>query len=235
MNTNDLLKRVRSRLRDDVGSSADSLWSDEDLIDDYANTARTTLFTRTRRMIVDSSTATDLANLPLCSIPIVAGTATYAVSPKMFQVARIILSTGNQPLVMKTVSELDAINPNWQSADAGEPWAYCTEMDTDKITLYPKPIASGTASLQVFRFPLVALAASKGTADLGFREEYHADLIYGIQELCFQKKDNEVDNPKLSADYAKRFKDRCDEIKYELLMRNSGSRSVRPRKAFMTR
>lgn len=236
MDTKDLLRRVRARLRDDVGSSADRLWSDYDLIDDYANEARLKMFRLTRRMIVDSTTATDSAAtpLPLCSIAIVANTAGYAVSPKILKISRIALSTQTQPLIMKTREELDGIDTNWLNAAAAEPWAYCPDMDNDKIVLYPKPIANSTASLTVYRLPLVALAYNKVT-DLGFREEYHADLIYGIQEIAFQKQDNETNNQQLSQSYGDKFLDRCEDIKRELLRRTAGPYTNRPRKAFLTK
>lgn len=235
MNVRQLLQRVRSRLRDDVGSNADRLWTDEDLIDDYANEARFKLFTRTRRLIVDSSTATDAASLPLCSIPVVAGTASYAISPKILKITHLSLSTQTGPLVMKMADELDATYPNWQNSDAGEPWAYCPDADTDKIVLYPKPIANATASLRVYRLPLTALSITNPNADLDFKEQYHADLIYGIQELAFLKQDAETNSPVLSATYGEKFQARCEEIKRDLLRRTAGGYTNRPRKAFMTK
>lgn len=235
MTTKELLQRVRSRLADTVGASAVKFWSDFDIIDDAANEARNKMFRVTRRMVVDSTTATDAASLPLCSLAVVAGTAGYAVSPKILKIARIQLSTQTSPLTMKTREELDAYNPNWINADAGEPWAYCPDMGTDTIVLYPKPIANATASLVNYILPLVPLSCLLGTSGLGFREEYHADLIYGIQEICFQKQDNEVNNPILSAEYGKKFDDRLEDIKRDLLKSTSGAYTNKCRQAFRTK
>lgn len=234
MNTGELLTRVRDRLAADVGTGSANLWSDSELISDYANQARTSLFRRTRWMVIDSTTATDLAALPLCSITVTALTASYAMSPKILSIERIMLSTGTRPLVSKSRAELDAYNPQWQTADAAEPWAYCTDMDSDKIVLFPKPVTSGTASLSVYRFPLAPLDPENDTADLGFREEYHFDLIPGIMGIALQKWDSESENKPLGLAYDQKFESRCEDIKDELLRRKPRSNTNQLHQAFIS-
>jgi hypothetical protein len=85
----ELLERVRRRLRDTVGTDDEQLFEDKELIDDYANAARDRLFLICRNLIVDSTTADDgglPTALPVCRIPVVAGTAAYALSPKIIEV-----------------------------------------------------------------------------------------------------------------------------------------------------
>lgn len=235
MTVSDLLQRVRSRLRDDVGDATSQLWSNYDIIDDAANEARNKMFRIVRRMLIDSTTATDAAGLPLATLAVIAGTASYAMSPKILRTGRIQLSTQTSPLVMKTREELDALNPNWINADAGEPWAYCPDMGTDRIWFYPKPVANATASLTNYILPLVALSEASMTAGLGFREEYQPDLVYGIQEILFQKQDNEVNNLPLSVAYGEKFLERLEAIKRDLLKSTAGAHTNRCHQAFRTK
>ena len=185
-------------------------------------------------MLLDSTTAVDAAAIPLCSIPVVALTSTYAISPKILSIERVMLSTGTLPLIHRTREQLDAYNPKWQTADAAEPWAYCTDLDTDKIVLHPPPLTIGTAALSVYRFPLVPLNYATPLAELGFREEFHFDLILGILEIAFQKWDTQSGNTTLALAYGQKFDARCENIKEELLRRKPRSNTNQLQRAFIS-
>jgi hypothetical protein len=230
MTVKDLLKIVRARLRDIKGTDSQKYWADWELIDDYSEEARTDLFTRVKGLVIDSSTANDGSDppLPICVIPLVAGQGLYPVSSKVIAFKRVQTNTGLRPLRRMTMAELDAHNPNWLSLDPGEPYAYCPDYQTDALLLVPPPQVDGTATATVSRYPLSPLTYTSD-ATLGFREEYHKDLIPKILALAFDKKDGEIYNPQLSATYEAKFAERCDKIAIEVYRKNNGTHTNRYR------
>lgn len=230
MNTKELITEVRSRLCDSVGTSGTTAWSDADLLS-YANAARDRLFILVRRLVIDASTGTDADGLPLCTLPLVAGVSTYALSPKILSITRLKLDSQARPLEASTLEELDS-GYDWQQLSDGEPWTYCTEIENDKITFVPAPLADDIARLNVMRLPLVRLS---GTLPLEFREEYHEDLIPWMLYLSFRKKDSETYNPGLAEEYRKTFLDRASEIKLEMKRSTTTLRNNRAQRAFGAR
>lgn len=232
MLTSQLLSRVQNRLQVETGNSA--LWTPEELIDEYANQVRNRLFQIVRIMKIDSSTASDLSGLPLCTVSVTTGTKTYALSQKILEINRVVPSWGYNPLAKMTAYELDAQYPNWQNYNNGTPFAYCSDLATDSITLVPGlSAATGTLTLTVSRYPLQDLAYDDDTILLDFREEYHIDLIPGILAEAFQKKDPETDRPEMSAFFKKKFEDRANEIAMEMLRRaHNVSRPMRVKSAY---
>jgi hypothetical protein len=230
MDVSTLLQKVRYRLRDTVKPY---LWSDFELIDDYAHAARTRVFKVCRNLITDSATAEDAAGLPLCSLTLVANTAKYAMSPKILRITRMKLANQSYPLPMISAAELDSAMPGWQGYAAGEPLAFCPDLDTDYITFIPAPVAIDTVSLTVYRFPLEDLASS--STELGFREEYHDDLIPGILARAYGANDSEQQNMNLSATHEKTFEDRLLEIRGELQRRTATTHTNNAPRAFRTK
>lgn len=217
MNTGELITEVRNRLDAAAGASnGTSFFTDAELVR-YANAARDRLFIITRKLVIDSTTATDAETvpLPLCSIPLVAGTAKYALSKKILAITRLKISTQHQPISPSTVEELDC-SYDWQALPAGDPWTYCIDLNSGSITFVPTPKVDCTAALTVFRMPLARLSATLKSADLDFKEEYHEDLIPWILHLAFRKQDSEIYNAGLAEEYRRTFLDRAAEIKLEL-------------------
>jgi hypothetical protein len=238
MTQQELLERVRRRLRDTVGTADELLFEDKELIDDYANAARDRLFLTCRNLIVDSTTVDDgtlPTALPVCRFNVVAGTAVYALSPKIIEVARVKLASQFLPMTRVNQDQLDMLCFNWQTADPNTPWAWCPDLNTDTITLIPTPKADDTAILTVYRFPLVRLSLDDKAIPLGFREEYQEDLIPWILYLAFSKQDVETFRPDLAETYRKLFLDRCQDIKMEIHRRLSGVHTNTVKRAFGSR
>ena len=236
MDAADLLAKVRSRLDDAVGSGSSLLWSDSEIIDDYANPVRDRMFLAVRSMITDSSTVADASTtpVPLCQITLAQNVAKYATSSKIIRVKRIKLASQPEPLDVLTVATLDVVCPGWQSLPAGTPWACCFDLDTDAVTFVPAPVAADTAKLTVYRFPLTPISLAN-TNDLGFRAEYQNDLIPGILAMAFSKEDTEAKNPQLAAMEDARFERRMEAIKEELVKRTATTRTNAPRRAFLSK
>lgn len=230
MNTGELLIAAKGRL--DVIAGGNAFWSDAELIS-YANAARDRLFLIVRKLAIDSATATD-GTLPLCSIPLLAGTGTYALSKKILAITRLKLASQSQLLPPSTADELDR-SYDWQALPAGDPWTYCIDLNSDSITFVPTPKANDTASLTVYRMPLARLSLNSLQADLGFREEYHEDLLPWILNLAFRKQDSEVYNQGLAEEYRKLFLDRAAEIKLEMHRHVTQPHGTRMQRAFGAR
>jgi len=223
----ELLAAVRRRLRDVAGDSSEYLWTDAELIDEYGNEARNRMFNLCRYLLIDSTTATDSESspLPLCRLSLVANTGSYSLSTKIIELLDVQTATGTYPLKPIRRDELPSVYDNWRTLDAGTPEYYCTDLETDKIFFFPTPSANDTAYLTVTRHPLTLLDYDASPApSLGFRSEYHNDLIPGIMALAFQKKDAQTDKPQLAAEHEARFIARCDRIRIELERRLHGGR-----------
>lgn len=234
MTADELITAVRLQLNDATGSDSAAYWSESELYR-YANAARDRLFIIVRKLIIDSTTAADAGGLPLCRITLVAGTGTYNLSKKILGVTRLKLALQNQPLPMMTTAELDASYGNWQGLPVGDPWAYCADLTSDSITLVPAPKAIDTASLSVYRMPLARLTPDDPDADLGFREEYHEDLIPWALNLAFRKQDSEIYNPGLADEYRQTFIARAADIKMEMHRHVSPPHGTRMQRGFGTR
>lgn len=238
MNASQLLARVRARLDDTVGAGQSAyLWSNNEIITDYAGPVCDRLFLACPELLTDATTASDLSTptpLPVCQIAVVANTATYALSPKIIKVLRVKLDSQSYPLRVLTVDELDSLHAGWEALPAAKPWGVCLDRSTDSITFIPKPDANDTARLRVQRFPLSPISLTS-TAELGFRQEYHADLIPGILAMAYSKKDSGTDRPDLANLEEARFTKRLAEIRDELFRRTVNSHTNRPLRAFGSR
>jgi hypothetical protein len=239
----ELLERVRHRLRDTRGNKR--LWSDYELLVDYGNIAVNKMLTAVRKLIIDSTTAVDVQSLPLCTLPLVAGTANYAMSPKIIEIAAASLNFETHPLEIMTVAEMDAKYWNWRNFGVGAPRCIITDLNTDSITFWPTPHANPNpppvwnpvATFTVHRRLLKPLALANGKADdtipLTIREEYQEALVYGIMAEAYAKDDAETKKPDLAALNEKRFADEIEKIKADVLRRSTVNRGVRCRRAFV--
>lgn len=181
-------------------------------------------------LVIDSTTAADPAGLPLCTFPIVSGTALYQVSDKILETRRLQLASQNIPLTQLTVKQADVWDANWLQRQPGPPQVYITDYQTGYYLMVPTPDANDTANLTNSLLPLVPLSFRNKGAILPFREEYHKDLIPGILSLAFQKGAGIIPDtykPDLAAFYEAQFQRRADEIKTEIARRNRGTHTNR--------
>ena len=235
MTVAELEKRIRNRLRDTVGADDEKFWSSEELIDDYANQVRADLFQIAKCLLIDSTTETDNDTLPLATLTIVADQFLYQISPKILQTLRFQLASQTYPIEPRTQSELDKLVPNWRgltSSVSTPPYVYCTDYQTDSVFLVPPPYDYDTANLTNSIFPLTDLTIESPDDDLGFRSEYHKDLIPGILAVAFGKQDVEAYRPDLVTRYEAEFGARASQIMLEMYRRTRGVRANPPTSAF---
>jgi len=213
MTVGDLLIKLRRRLRDESPYPSEQLWSDSELIDEYANEVRNQMFRKVPKLLIDSSTANSATGVPLCTVAVTAGTAKYAVNDYILQIQRAQFTTISYPLEERDVNWMDNNVSNWKyDTTRGTPYIYVPDLDTGYITLYPIPIANLTLNLTVTRRPIAPLTAATLTSDLGFNADFHEDIIPGIMQLAYEKKDSQTDRPEQAMFYAAKFAVRIDQL-----------------------
>ena len=254
----ELIKQVRHRLFDDVGKKS-RYWSDYELLVDYGNKALNKMFLKIRKLIIDSNSAMDLQNIPLCVIPLVAGIFNYATSSKIIEIRQATVTkitdpvnnvTMIVPVDVMTTAEMDQKYYGWRSFGAGDPRAVITDLNTDSLSVWPVPVANvspppatltPTINLTVSRFMLRRFSmVEQGGKDvpddtviLTFREEYHDNLVAGILAEAYMKDDGETRRLDLATANEKKFMARNEEISEELSRQYRVNRGVRCRKAYM--
>jgi len=251
----ELLANARKRLFDTIGKDTKKYWTDYELLVEYGNLALDKMFLGVKRLIIDSSTASDLQSKPLCSLPLVVGTAAYAISPKIIEIAAATVTEITDPVllttrvaVMKTmtVAGMDAEYCDWRNNATGWPSCIITDLNTDSVTIWPTPVAyetpppatlTPTVSFTVHRLPLRRLSLlSTGVADdsvtFGCREEYQEYLVYGILAEAFMKDDGEVKRLDLAGINEKKFDAKIESIRDDLSCRLRVNRGVRTKLAY---
>jgi hypothetical protein len=318
MDTKNLLRRVRKVLDDVVGSSTDKLWSDQELIDDYANDVIREMCRRTRRLIKDSTTvgevlatgtitltgsAGQITSVKVDGSDILTGPITYDTSPTV-TAAAVALAVNNYTYVSTyygvQYSATSALGVVTLTADAGSGAtpnghvitvvaaggltatvtaisggdsmcqmyliegqdvyekndkileivsAYATGQsveitrvndvdypryntatgapsgmieDSSSIRFVPIPNQKYTVNLTAYCIPVTDLDYTVITREPGIPSLYHADIIPGILQMCFEKNDEEAYRPQLAAKYEDTFRRRCNRIGQELINRTGG-------------
>lgn len=191
MKVGDLLDETRAEL-DDV--ALPYLWTDAELIG-YADDAQREA-ARRGRLFVDSTTTA------VARITLVAGTATYALDPRVIRVNRAIVDGESRPLMFKMLRDLDDQFPGWESMEE-TPTIICPDFETGKIRLVGTPTASGTLRLTVVRLPLVKLNDLQD--DLEVRDEQQRNLRHWIMYRAYLKRDSETFKPDKAAEALQLF------------------------------
>jgi hypothetical protein len=168
------------------------LWPDSDWID-YADDGQNEAC-RCGRLLVDSSTP------DITTIPIVAGTALYALDPRVIFVRRAKLASRAQPLLRSSMR--DFLDPeagilNWED-HTGTVMRYITDYETGKIRLYRTPTANDTLHLTVVRLPLTPITSVDDELEIHLR--FQRSLRYWMFYRAYSKQDADTMDPKKAAD-----------------------------------
>jgi hypothetical protein len=184
MTAQELMDTVRLILSDELGVSADQLWTDTELLE-YANDAQKEASIRAR-LLVDSATAA------IANVTMIAGTAIYTLDTRVIDIIRAkVVGTTNPALYQTTKTVLDLTDDDWEST-SGIPRSYIFEeisAHLKKLQLYPNPAAPGTLNLTVVRLPLADMAVGD---EPEIQEHLHSDLKFWMVYRAFQKQDTKV-------------------------------------------
>jgi hypothetical protein len=151
---------------------------------------------RRARLITDSSTAA------VCQIPIVAGTALYALDPRVIYVKRAQLLSQSDKLIKVTVLQLDSGCAGWQTQEATPPTHWVPDFESGKIRLFPIPKANDTLYLTVIREPLVDMSGSLAPE---IAPRYHENLVHWMRYRAYMVRDAETYDPKKAAEALQLF------------------------------
>lgn len=177
------------------------LWPDN-LLERYLNSAEKEA-SRRASLLFDDSTANDseATPLPLCSLAVVAGTGTYAISKKILRILNCVPASTSKSIEKKTEDWLDDFYPTWRDAE-GDPVYYLEEKN--RIRLVPQPVNNDTMQLTVVRLPLADMTIA-GAESPEIPEEFHEDLIEWICHLAYLKQDSETEDLSRSNMYESKF------------------------------
>ncbi len=123
-------------------------------------------------------------------ISVVANTSTYSLPSDTILVRRAKLSSEILPLQETSYLTLDEDVSGWES-ETGTPLEYFTDMETDKITLYPTPDANNTLDLvTITEHP--AITQTTDTPLIPTR--FHNSLVHWLCYRYFQRFDEDTNN-----------------------------------------
>lgn len=164
----------------------------------------------TNQAVEEASIRADLLfedeDATICSLAVLANASSYALHAKVtrVQAARFLASdeqAGEETeLTLIDRIELDRLWPTWRS-ETGRPRYLLTE--NGRARLAPKPETDGTASLEVYRLPLVALAADGDVPEI--REQHHRYLVDWMLFRAYSKPDPETQDPERAKQALERF------------------------------
>lgn len=157
------------------------LWSDEELLD-YLDEAQEEAARRARLFLDATTTA-------IVTITLVAGTAVYALDPRVIRVERARVVGQEMPLRLLLTRDLDARLANWE-ASIDPVSAAVVDWQTDSLRFVGIPQAAGTVNLQVIRRPLEPLVNMD--QELEIRQHHTRNLIHWIAHRAYQKRDAET-------------------------------------------
>lgn len=199
MTLSQLRALARSRLDDPLAEAgslgigepldADCRWKDAEL-DAWAAGAQIEACLRAR-LLIDSATAGDADDLPLCALPLVAESAEYSVSPLILAIERLKLP-GCPPLAQTNTAELDRESDTWETR-TGRPARFVFDRSLGKIRFDRIPDADYSATMTVRRLPLSTPTADSHTFEIP--AHYHGDLLDWIEREAYLKRDVDTYDP----------------------------------------
>lgn len=215
MTGQELITHMRESILDDA--TPPYLWQDPELLR-YLNYAEVQACRRAH-LIVDSTTANDsgtagtagtLGQRPLCTVAVLANTATYNLSQKVLQIKRCQLKSMTYPLTGPvTYSELDDLVSGWigtsgtvGTAGSGGYPGYFLNEPNNTLTLIQAPSKNDTAYLVVSRIPLIPFTLQTSPE---IEEKYHEGLMDWAVHLAYMKNDSDTINLNLAKVYDEKF------------------------------
>jgi len=173
MDTSSLVEGARLLLDD---THLPYLWSDEEL-EGFALHAYQDAIVRTDGQLTSDTVI----------IPVIAGTAEYALDPLIAHVMRAKLTNMRRALVPDSLPDMDARYPNWQITE-GEPTRFIQDLNALKLTLYPIPKEDDTLTITVRVLP-------NKVAKMPYLPEHlHYGVVYLMAALAYRKNDADAIN-----------------------------------------
>ena len=178
MTLGELIVLVRDELDD---AKAPYLWSDQELVEFAADAENEAA--RRARLLTDSTTPA------ICTINVVANVAEYSLDSRVLFIKRATLDS--EKIHRASYRDLDEHLTKW-AVDTGVVTHFITDLNTDKIRLYPIPKVTGTINLTVVRLPLTELNATDDKIEI--KLHYQRALRHWCIYRAYLKQDSEAFN-----------------------------------------
>lgn len=150
-------------------------------------------------LLHDSTTA------EICTIDVVANTATYALDGRIINLKRVAYtadgSTDEVVLICRDRTEQDRWRPNWRR-EVDVPREYIH--DSTSLTLGCLPASDGTLALEVDRLPLTNIEDS-ASEEPEIHRLNHRELVHWALYRGYSRPDSEVHDPQRAAIELERF------------------------------
>lgn len=170
----DLITTARARLADEA---LPYLWEDTELTT-YIQDAEKEATERANLLPVDGVSE-------YCDISIVAGTATYAASPYIYEIKKARIVGQTLPLTRTSREKLNREKTNWED-ETGVPVEYYFDV-SNNIRLYPNPTEDGTLNIAGLRFPVVPMGTSPE-----INIKYHIPMLDWVYRQAYLKQDSDA-------------------------------------------
>ena len=203
--------RLRQRLDDFGGDTNTNYWQTSDVGCLWKNDELVTYLNEAQKETCRRHPITDSAS-DLCTIALVADTATYDLDPLILAVERAYVTGADDVLIKRNYRD----DIDTQSYVAPDTTLYYVEDGSlHSLTLIAAPTASGTLELTVKRLPLedltwVSAAAARGKY-LELDDLFFEDLLLYASYLAFSKRDADTLNLEAANTAMERFRSRVGE------------------------
>lgn len=179
------LKQLINRFRRDALDLLDPpMCSDADIID-WLNEAEREAAIRARLLLED-------ANPGLCSIKVDAGTSSYRLHPKVYEIVHqaFIPDATHTPcgLDIVTREKLDRVRPQWRELPADDP-RWLIQTDT-AVRLVPVPFQDGVLRIEAYRLPMKDMCSPIDEPEI--HEAHHIKLVQWALFKAFSTPDSDL-------------------------------------------
>lgn len=121
-----------------------------------------------------------------------AGTASYAINSRIIEVREVWLNGA-------PIQKFAGVAP---SISAAQPFAWQTDLEPGKLSLYPTPDTACTLELRVWRKSITPFSTS---GNLELPDDLHLAPVEWAAHLAFMDHDRELQDPVKSADHKTRY------------------------------
>lgn len=192
MNLGDLIEAYRDEAHD---HATPPFCSDDELVR-YANEGQ--VEAARRAFLLTDSTS------PMCTVAYAANDATVALDPRIIEVREAFI--GTEPVCLVSGKQMARFMPAWRMDTLrGQPTRLIYGVDTGKLHLHPRPAASGSIALTVYRLPLVALDDDSDEPEI--RAEWHQGIVNWMLYRAYSRRDSDRYEPTLAAESLARFEE----------------------------
>lgn len=197
--------QLRELFRLDVDDVAEPyLWSDSETAS-YADDAQK-MFCRLTQGIPDASSS-------LCTIDLVQGEPFADIDSRILQIRRIQRDSDASPIALKNIEDLDQAGVRLSNKQGRVDFAILG-IEDKKIRWVDVPATNDTASLMVYRLPLLTIVANRDVV-LEIPEQHHRHLLLWMKHLAYAKQDSDTYDAEKSEAAEAAFRNYCFTAKGE--------------------